>query len=266
MINRFLDFVRCFADQTATAGALGAADDLGPALGDRTPFETLQHELGLLGVRLHDERQTPRTGRGQARGTRPLKDCTAQLWHQTAAEIRTVRQALGIPVHCTILSNADVVLLHPLAAYLWHSGAGNKFTIGVEVSCRAAGIEGDGRTFWRSRKEKARGDQYEDLVREATDMQIKVGILVGAYYAAEVKRQRVLAGMIGGLVACLLHRVTERSRVSDPGSRIALGVAKPVAQAHGLDYGVPVVGTGKPVPTCWGGRSKVKYNWRVRGY
>jgi len=263
-----VNWLTCLLDFTARAGALQAQDDHGPALlGGVTPYELLEQGLHLLGLELHDERQTPRKGRGRARGTRKLEDCTAQLWHQTAAEIRTVRQALGIPVHCTILSSGDVVLLHPLRAYLWHAGAANKFAIGVEVSCRAAGIEGDERTFWRSRKEIKRGDTYAELVREATDVQLAAGVLVGAYYCAEVKRQRLLARMVGaGLVACLLHRNTAKSRVSDPGSRIALGVAKPVAEAHGLEYGEPVVGSGHETPAAWGGAPRVPYSWRVRGY
>lgn len=229
----------------------------------------MRADLDAIGVELLDWRLKERTGRGAARGTRKIEQCTALLWHQTAAADMSLPQALGVPVHAIIYPR-HVILLHPIRAYLYHAGAGNRYTIGVEIVCRAAGIEGDPRTFWRSKREiNGYKDQrgrwhpprtYSELVREADDRQLAAGRLLGDYYVAETARQG------GQVVASGYHRNTDESRVSDPGSRIAWGVGLRVAEAHGLQHGGPVVGSGKPTPTCWGGALGVPYNWRVSGY
>lgn len=253
-----LDRARTIADRTAQHGRLPAQDDLrAPLLAD-LPIETLRRELAAIGFELLDWRQEPRSGRGEARGTRKIAKCTALLWHQTAALV-SLRQALKIPAHALVLES-QVVLLHPLRAYLYHAGAGNAYSIGVEIRARACGIEGDLRTLWRSKREIERGASAASLVREATDGQLAASRLLGTYYVREVARQG------GAIVAGGYHRNTERSRVSDPGSRIAWGVGRRVAEAHELLHGGPVVGSGHQTPTVWGGALGVPYTRRVRGY
>lgn len=246
-------------------GALPPQDDQGTGA---LPIDALREGLAAIGFELLDWRQEPRTGRGAARGTRALEQCTALLWHQTAS-ILSLEQALGVPVHA-IIYERTVILLHPLRAYLYHAGAANRYTIGVEIVCRASGIEGDLRTFWRSKREK---NGYRDkrkiwhppvpaaaLVHEASDGQLAAGRLLGTYYVREVERQS------GEIVASQYHRNTAGDREGDPGSRIAWGVGLRVAEAHGLQHGGPVVGSGTATPTVWGGALGVVYNWRVRGY
>jgi len=213
------------------------------------PIEILRRELAAIGFDLLDWRERPRTGRGAAIGTRPLKKCTAVLWHQTATRSMGLEQSLGVPSHA-IVHERTVILLHPIRAYMQHAGAANSFSIGVEIVCRAAGIEGDMRTVWTREGERAR-----DVVREATDGQLAAARLLGDYYEAEAP-----------IVASMYHRNSEESRVSDPGSRIAWGVGLRVAEAHGLQHGGPVVGSGKATPTAWGGALGEPYNWRARGY
>jgi hypothetical protein len=253
-----LDRLRTLADRSPHNGALKAQDDQGAPLLAELPIDALRRGLDAIGFELIDLRQEPREGRGAAIGTRKVTKCTALLWHQTAALV-SLHQATGIPAHALILERA-VVLLHPLRAYVQHAGAGNAFTIGIEIRCRAAGIEGDMRTLWRSPREIEAGTKAIDLVHEATGDQLEAGRLLGSYYVRETARQG------GKIRASMYHRNTSESRVSDPGSRIAWGVGLPVAQLHGLQHGGPVVGGGKPTPTCWGGELAVPYNWRVRGY
>ena len=263
-----LDRLRTLTDRTPTAGALPPQDDLGPTQLAELPIDTLRRGLASIGFELVDLRQEPRSGRGEAHGTRKIAQCTALLWHQTAALV-SLKQATGIPAHALILER-QVVLLHPLRAYLMQAGAANRYTIGVEIRCRAAGIEGDLRTLWRSKREihgyTDKRDVWHppvaaaDLVHEATDGQLAAARLLGGYYVGETRRQG------GAIVASQYHRNSEGDRISDPGSRIALGAGLPVAQAYGLEHGTPVVGSGSATPTAWGGEPGEPYNWRVRGY
>ncbi len=237
-----LDRLRCLSDRTACNGVI-------PFERGGEPIEILRQELTAIGFELMDWREKPRKGRGEARGTRDLRRCTALLWHQTATQSMGLSQSLGVPVHA-IVHERTVILLHPIRAYLYHAGAANAFSIGVEIVCRAAGLEGDMRTVWTRDGERA-----ADVVREATDGQLAAARLLGDYYVAEAP-----------IVASMYHRNSSSSRVSDPGSRIAWGVGLRVAEKHGLQHGGPVVGSGKSTPTCWGGALGVPYNWRVRGY
>ncbi|MEC9048891.1 MAG: hypothetical protein VYA51_12845 [Planctomycetota bacterium] len=256
----FLDRLRTLTDRTAFDGHLPPQDDrtAGPSLPPELPVDRLRGALAEIGFELVDRRQEPRKGRGEAKGTRKISKCTAVLLHQTAA-IVSLRQSLGIPAHALVMDD-KVVLLHPLRAYLYHSGAGNSWTIGIEINCRAAGVEGDMRTLWRSKKEIERGDRAQDLVQEASDGQLAAARLLTTYYVEEVARQG------GKIVEVTYHRLTSSSRVSDPGSRIAWAVGVVSAEDHALAHARTVVGSGKPCPTCWGGELGVPYNWRVRGY
>lgn len=237
------DLLRSFADRTARGGVVGFPPD--PPKIHESLLAMLSLAVGAHGGRVHDFRTFARGGRGAAKGSRPIEKTTAICWHQSAAVLGKPERYMGVPCHAAVMRNGDVVLLHPVTAITWHGHAANAFSIGVEVDCRAAGTEGDRRTFWRSRREKAAGKSYEELVREPTDIQLQAAVALGVYLTEEVHR-------IGGkIVAQMFHRNSHSSRTSDPGSRIALNVALPLAERYGHEYGGPVVGTGNPIPESW---------------
>ncbi len=210
-----------------------------------SPLGRLAAELESRGCKLHDLRAEPRSGRGAAHGTRPIESVTATCWHQSAAVLGNFRRYLGVPCHAAVMRDGDVVLLHPLEAYVWHGHAANKFSVGVEIDCRAAGTEGNPRTFWRSLREKFLGKTYESLVREATDVQLESALSLGVYLTEELERWG------GTMKAQMFHRNSHSSRTSDPGSRIARAVALPLAEKFSQEYGGPVVGSGRAIPDSW---------------
>lgn len=245
------DLVRTALDRTARGGVLQPQDDF-PIAGeeDELPYDRLTGYLAEHNAKLHDLRQHVREkgSRGVAHGTRTIAKVTALCWHQMATPaIDEPRRTLGIPSHVAILRSGDVVLQHPVRAYMYHGHTANAFSVGVEIACRAAGTEGDRRTFWRSSKEKQRGEPFEELVAEATDRQLASAFGVGVYIVEEIERQG------GKVVAQMFHRNSHKSRTSDPGSRIAREVVLPLAVRFGHEYGGPKVGTGHPTPPSWGG-------------
>lgn len=253
------DIARTFLDRTPTGGALAEpSDDLD--LDGRGPFDALVSALAVHGAGVYDFRQHARTGRGRAHGTRKLAQITAILDHQTAAVIASPHSAKGIPTHAVILDNADVVLNHPIRAYLYGAHTANRFTVQIEHSARAAGIEGDARTFWRSKRERAAGRTYSELVHEVDDRQVASSLALHWYYYTEMLRQG------GKLVRQMTHRESHSSRTSDPGSRIATLVCAPFAAMTGLEWGGAPVGSGTRVPTVWSGPPGVRYSGSVRGY
>jgi hypothetical protein len=245
------DIAATLFDRTPHQGTLAVQDDL--VLDGTGPFDALVTAANAAGILVHDYRQIPRTGRGRAHGTRPIEQVTAILDHQTACELNRPERFLGVPAHAGITGWGNIVLLHPVRAYMYHANGANKFTYGIEHSARAAGIEGDARSFWRSRREKAAGRTYADLVHEIDDRQAIASLLLRAYVVDEVARQG------GRIVASMFHRNSHSSRTSDPGSRIALTVSRPFAVERGLEYGSPVVGSGSRTPGAWGGDAGVRY-------
>lgn len=282
------DLFRTLLDFTATAGALEPQDDFGDEAGDGspvvgllrdvligTPYERLQEALRLNGAQIHDLRQHARTSkqkRGRAHGTRKLASVTALMWHQMAAPISRVRQCLSIPVHGAVLwGSGDVVLLHPIRAYLYGGHVANRFAIHVELGIRAAGIAGDSRTFWRRKTEKADGETYGTLGHELDSKMIVSAQALGRYYVEEHARQSAIAAMSGvdpgrGIVAQCFHRNSHKSRTSDPGSRAALEIVKPLCDEYAHEFGGPVVGSGVETAQAWGGESGVRYSGGVRGF
>jgi hypothetical protein len=123
-------------------------------------------------------------------------------------------------------------------------------TIGIEVECRADGIEGDARTFWRSKKEKQHKVPRERLRREVTDPQLYC-LNMALWYCDQVVERDL---------PVYFHRQGHRSRVADPGSRIALGISDRETIAHDEKFG-----TGNPSPRFWRkDASGGAYNWRIR--
>ncbi len=281
------DLIRTLFDFTSTAGVLEPQDDfvddedltpdpdpdlLAPSF--MTPYDRLAKALALNGAKLHDFRQTARTSRqkrGRAHGTRKLEQVTGMMWHQMAAAIQRARSCLSIPVHGGVLySSADVVLLHPILAYLYGGHAANRFVIHIELGIRAAGIEGIPRTFWRRKSEKKDGRGYAVMGRELQDRQIVSALALGRYYVEEHTRQCALVRLQGrnpqGIVAQLFHRNSHKSRTSDPGSKAAKEIVKPLASQYGHDFGLPVVGSGTSTPQAWGGLEGVRYSAGTKGF
>lgn len=270
------DLIRNLWDTTVQPGGfLVTQDDLvgeGEQLLVDVGLEQIPYDRLAAAIDLTDFRQRPRTieqKRGRAHGTRDLANVTALWIHQTAAMLGSPERFLSVPVQGGIDTEARGVLLHPLRAYTYHANAANRFTIGIEIACRAAGIEGIPETFWLSGKEKRRGLTFADLVHEATDDQLEAARHLVTYYIEEVERQakplRAQGLKVPGIIAIGDHRNSSSSRTSDPGSRIHWEVVEWAIREFDLVRG-PVVGSGSASPTAWTHEGKIRYNWRVRGY
>lgn len=195
---------------------------------------------------LRDEVRGNRHRRGRPRRPRAWSKITGVCVHQTASgHLHESHPGLmSIPAHIVVHQSGAVTLLHPLSLRMPHGHALNGHTIGIEVDCRAYGIVGDRRTFWRRKSEKGAGKQAEQLAIPPTHTQLR-------------SLERVLDYCRGALVAhgqpckVYVHRQGHKSRVSDPGQRIAR-VLVGWARAHG---DVPpydeTFGSGKPWPYEW---------------
>lgn len=201
----------------------------------------------------------PRTKtRGEAKGHRPWQQITGICLHQTAADFGTdPRRLLNVPVHGGTLRDGQIVLLHAPTDIMWAAGGLNRRDIHIEVSCRAAGIEGDERTLWRPKSDPDRPAQ------EATDIQLSATRRLVQRYVEQVAQQ-------GGQIAYIhAHRQSSSQRTSDPGSRIWKAVGEWARQELGLSAGPPHWQTrdGKPLPDAWTGQdNQIPYNWRVDGF
>jgi hypothetical protein len=146
---------------------------------------------------------------------------------------------------------------------MWHAGALNRTDIGIEVSCRACGIEGDPRTLWLpDTYAKLKGDERLAMAVEASDVQLMATRRLVRYY---IDRVRDHGGEIKYIHA---HRQSSKSRVSDPGSRIWREVGEWARREHGLQVGTSAKWTkgGLPLPDVWtGANNGVRYSWRVSG-
>lgn len=211
---------------------------------DRDPLHLLD---GFRVVDLRDVPDAKRPARGRSVGLRRVESVEAICWHQTAAPGLDVdhRLLLGLPAHALVDQDGAIALLHRVTAYVYHGHHWNRDTIGIEVSARAPGIEGDSRTFWRSSKEKKAGLTMADLQVPATDVQLKACEALARYYAA------LMAAREAPLRAWVTHRQSS-TKAADPGERIARRAAK-----IGFDLELPedwttvVRGKGRPQPSRW---------------
>lgn len=247
--------------QDLTRSLLVAEYDHEDAREDRTDtaaeaYADLERGLAAIGFELADFRTAEKSKRGARKGSRPWSQIRGPCGHQAAALIDDVERCTRIPAHALVTPSA-VGLAHPPTAYLYHGHRANRAFCGLEISCRAAGIEGDPRTFWRRRSEKREGLTYAQLGREATDNQIRAGFLVCTYWSRLGEHH----GRRPDLYCW--HRNAHRSRVSDPGSRIARRLGVRLEGALELRP-AGILGTGHPTPERWGGAEGVPYSWRVR--
>lgn len=216
------------------------------------------------GRQWHDLRGEPRTkSRGKSKGTRDWSKVKGITIHQTAVQFGTnPRRLLNVPVHGATLSDGSIVLLHDPPAYMWHGHSFNKHDIGIEVSCRAAGIEGDGSTLWLPQSYRGlKGDARLKHASEATDEQLEATKVLIRHYCE-------LVASHGGKIEFIhAHRQSSKSRVSDPGSRIWKAVGVWAQQELGLSAGPPGWSAGGyPLPDAWTGEANgVRYNHRVDG-
>lgn len=227
------------------------------------------------GRQWHDLRGEPRPEkRGRSHGTRDWSKIKGITIHQTAVDFGTnPRRLLNVPVHGATLRDGSIVLLHDPRAYMWHGHSFNAQDIGIEVSCRAAGLLDDPRTaenesrltLWlpQSIKEKiaARKTTFEDELHEATDEQLEATKELVRYYVRVVEEH-------GGKIEFIhAHRQSSKSRVSDPGERIWKAVGIWAQEELGLSAGPPGWSAGGlPLPDAWTGEPNgVRYNWQVDG-
>lgn len=211
-----------------------------PHASDDPDVSTLARVLAFHGKDLIDYRSEPKPKRGRAVRERPLEQVSALWLHQTAAVWHEPRRCLGVPAHACVMPNGAIVLLHDPTDYLYHGHAANRFSVGIEIVCRAAGLVGDPRSFWRSKRERLRGASYSDLVCEANERQIASARMLIHYYRK----------ILPALAFVGAHRQSHKSRRSDPGQRIWAEVGDWCVQDLEL-LEAPVVGSGRPIPNEW---------------
>lgn len=205
-----------------------------------------------------DLTEEPRTkSRGKRKGVRKWSQITGITLHQTAVNFGTnPRRLLNVPVHGATLEDGQIVRLHVPTDLMWHGNGFNRRDIGIEVSCRAAGIEGDERTLWKPR------GKPDVRAEEATDVQLAATRELIRYYVDLVREN-------GGEIRYIhAHRQATKNRVSDPGSRIWMACGEWAREELGLEVGPPdfQIADGKPLPDAWTGRANgIRYNWQVDG-
>lgn len=223
---------------------------------------------------VHDLREEPRTkSRGKAKGHRDWSQVKGITLHQTAVDFGTdPKRMLNVPAHGATLRDGSIVLLHDPTDYMWHGHALNKYDIGIEVSCRAAGVEGEGKTLWLPKEVRHDGkkvlsktlsdEERLEHADEATDIQLEATKHLVKQYCELVESH-------GGKVEWIhAHRQGHSSRVSDPGSRIWKAVGIWAQEELGLSAGPPgwSAGSGNPLPDAWTGEpNQIRYNWAYDG-
>jgi hypothetical protein len=225
------------------------------------------------GRQWHDLRGEPRTkSRGESKGTRDWSKIKGITIHQTAVDFGTnPRRLLNVPVHGATLRDGSIVLLHDPPAYMWHGHSFNKHDIGIEVSCRAAGIEGDGDSLWLPKEVRHNGKKVRsktltsaerlEHASEATDDQLEATRELIRHYCELVEKH-------GGKIEFIhAHRQSTKSRTSDPGSRIWKACGIWAIEELGLSAGPPGWSAGGyPLPDAWTGEPNgVRYNSRIDG-
>lgn len=214
------------------------------------------------GRQWHDLRGEPRTkSRGESKGYREWSSIRGITLHQTAVDFGTnPRRLLNVPVHGATLRDGSIVLLHDPTDYMYHANSFNKHDIGIEVSCRASGIEGNADTLWLPKSLRGKGEPLSHA-SEATDDQLEATRVLIMHYVDLVESK-------GGKIEYIhAHRQSSKSRTSDPGSRIwrecgvwAIDELKLTAGPPGWSSG------GYPLPDAWTGeRNGIKYSWKVAG-
>jgi hypothetical protein len=202
--------------------------------------------------------------RGRSRGTRGWDAVTGITLHQTAVDFGSPshKGIVNVPCHAMTFQGGETVILHSPRNVVWHGNGFNTRDIGIEVSCRAAGIEGvfskrrgasGPNTFWRSRK------RPDDQPLEASDVQLASTRELVKYYV------ELVAASGGRLQFVHAHRQSA-NKPSDPGSRIWKEVGLWAQEECGLTSGPTgwCLKGGHPIPAAWDPRCDgVRYSKRV---
>ena len=242
-----------------------AAESVEPPPKPAAELPELAAEFEIEWVDLRAEKKPKR---GRSKGRREWGKISGITLHQTAVVITKPERCLGVPVHGAVLPGRDenhavIVLLHDPTDYMYHGNGFNRRDIGIEVSCRACGIEGDPRTLWLPSKHKGlEGDARLAKATEATDAQLEGCRRLMRYYCEQAEAN-------GGEIEYIhAHRQATKNRVSDPGSRIWGACGEWGRDALGLNPGPPEfkIADGFALPDAWTGKAHgVRYNWRVDG-
>jgi len=218
--------------------------------------------------------------RGRSKGSRPWSKVTGITLHQTAVNITDPERCLNVPVHSCVMDggpngeDATIILLHDPTDYMYHANGFNRRDIGIEVCCRAAGVEDDPATAadesvlttWlpksiRQRIAAGKTTAHEHI-SEATDAELEACRRLIRYYCEQAEQNE------GEIAFIHAHRQATKNRVSDPGSRIWLNCGELARDKLGLDVGPPdfKIADGMPLPDAWTGKAHgIRYNWRVDG-
>jgi len=213
--------------------------------------------------------------RGKRKGVRKWPKIKGITLHQTAVNITDPENCLNIPVHGLVMDggpdgeDATIVLIHDPTDYMYHGNGFNRADIGIEVSCRAAGIEDDPGTekdesrwtLWLPSSLRGKGDPREHA-SEATDSELEACRRLIRYYTEQAQEN-------GGEIEFIhAHRQATKNRVSDPGSRIWNACGEWARGALGLKVGPAdfKISDGKALPDAWTGRPNgIRYNWKRDG-
>lgn len=255
-----------------TLGALEdewRAEERAHRVGARTDEDDSANDEPTLPDWLVDLQDAPRIRkRGLPKGSRGWHGITGITLHQTAVDFGGPEHArvIDVPVHAMTFQDGRACLLNPPTALMYHGNGFNGRDIGVEVSCRAAGIEGvfakrrgdpGPNTLWRS------PSSPDATPLEASDQQLDATRKLVRFYVELTKR-------MGGAIEFIhAHRQSSAQRESDPGSRIWQEVGIWAQQEFDLSAGPPgwCLDGGMPIPTAWDPRvPSIPYNWKVKGY
>jgi hypothetical protein len=201
--------------------------------------------------------------RGGKAVRRDPKTITHLVVHQTAVEyglserqvrassgdreLALARRFLEVACHVAACRSGFYVLTHPLEDFLYHGNGFNKFSIGLEIDGRYAGLEDDPSTV-------AREDLRTTWRGEPTVLTPKTVRAAQAAIAHVVVEGRKLEMPLHTIVA---HRQSSGTRRSDPGQAIWQRVVLPIAEELHLNVDTDAVltstnsGRGRSVPLIW---------------
>lgn len=229
-----------------------------------TPLERLESSVPKV-LDFRDRKRTK--SRGKSKGSRAWEDIVAITWHQSAVYFENPEVVLNWPVQSVVMPDGTIVLLHDPRSYLHHAHSLNRDSLGIEIVCMAAGIEGNDKTRnVPNKKNPKTGKKWtrEQWLKkkptvECTQAQIDSSLALARYYSDLVEENE------GSIAYQHTHRQGHKSRIADPGSRIFQKIVEVSAAElhHTIRYGWSR-GSGKAIPTFWSKKGKADYSWRFK--
>lgn len=195
---------------------------------------------------LRNAKRVPRS-RGELKGLRKTRAVRGIVLHQTAnahldADHRLIA---GVPAHALVDMTGRLALLHHPQDVMWHAHALNRDTVGLELACRVPGRMHDGRTFWRSKREKAARVPWNELQKRPTDVQLERAREWCLWMADQCPKWPL---------QLWTHRQGHSSRTSDPGEEIVRKVILPLVDGWPSRFTwdpKATRGSGTAVPREW---------------